>query len=109
MVPLFYFKTMAFFIQIFDSNGNPEPITNFSDLITNAILDRGVGFLRTSKHVEQDIRDVIQNLFRSKIVVLEAPKITQTCEGCSNQVGVWHTYPDGKTICTLCKEGLNGD
>lgn len=99
---------MAFYIQIFDDHSNPEPVANFSDILTEAILARGVGFLCTEEHVERDIRDVINELFHTHIIIIEPPKITHKCEGCGEEVGVWHTYADGAITCTPCKDLING-
>lgn len=94
---------MAFFIQIFDDHGNPEPVANFSDILTSAVLARGVGVLCTEDHVERDIRAVINEMFHTEALVVVAPLITYTCETCSKEVGVWHTYTNGSVTCTQCK------
>lgn len=100
---------MSFFIQIYDSNGNPEPVANFSDILVSAILAKGVGFFRTSNHVAEDVRAVINELFSTHKVTLDPPKVTHACDHCSEQVGVWHTFADGSVLCTPCKDLNNGD
>jgi len=58
----------VFYLQIADKDGKVVHLpgggnleANLIDLCATSILAKGVGFLRSSKHVEQDIRDGLKD------------------------------------------------
>lgn len=58
--------TAPFYLQIVDSDGvvvktraGGKHEAALIDLIVSNVMPRGVGFLKTSAHVEQDLRDGI--------------------------------------------------
>lgn len=112
---------MPLFLQIVDDNGHPQPTEALGDVLVDALMDKGVGLFKTSGHVSNDLRQVIRELLREKVVVLvheakpeviqvsAAPQVSSSwkeseiCQNCGKTIAIWHVLQDGSIRCTDCK------
>jgi hypothetical protein len=93
---------MALFLQIVDDFGNPDAVSNLADTIIDEAKTHGIGLFKTEAKVEAILRQVINSLVRDGLVSIQNP-VLKACDGCENAVSIWHTYPDGTSLCTACR------